>query len=54
VLAAIWLLADAAEEGAKVVIAMLITGLTFVAIILLGDWIHHASLKRRARKTRTL
>ncbi|HEY7731659.1 MAG TPA: hypothetical protein VH950_12205 [Gaiellaceae bacterium] len=53
-LAALWLLADAAEEGAKIVISMLVTGLVFVAVILLGDWIHHLGLKRKASKTRTL
>ena len=32
-----WLLADAAEEGRRVVIGMLLTGLVFVAVIALGE-----------------
>jgi len=34
------LAASAAEEGKKVVIAMLITGLVFVAVIALGELTH--------------
>jgi hypothetical protein len=32
-----WLLANAAEEGRRVVIGMLITGLVFIAVIALGE-----------------
>ena len=50
-----WLLADAAEEGRKVIIGMALTGLVFIAVIVIGDLIHHQSLKRKAGKsTRTL
>jgi hypothetical protein len=53
VLAAFWWLAvDAAEEGKKVILGMLIVGLTFVGVIALGEstkaWRH----RRRARKPR--
>ena len=47
VLAALLPLADAASEGKKVIFGMLITGLIFVAVIVLGEtslW-----LKRRRR-----
>ncbi len=35
------LLADAAEEGRKVVLAMLVVGLIFVAVIALGELSHY-------------
>jgi cytochrome bd-type quinol oxidase subunit 2 len=54
-LAAFWLVADAAEEGRKVVLAMLVVGLVFVAVILLGDGWHYLSLRRkRAQADRPL
>ncbi len=37
-------LADAAEEGRNVVLSMLVVGLVFIAVILLGelnDWFSH-------------
>jgi hypothetical protein len=37
-------LADAASEGKKVIIAMLIVGLVFVSVIVLGEtsrWLRH-------------
>jgi hypothetical protein len=41
----LWILAaDAAEEGKKVILAMLFTGLVFVAVIVLGElthWLRH-------------
>jgi predicted membrane protein len=48
--AALWLLADAASEGRKVVLSMLVVGLVFLAVILLGDLSHYASNKRRRNK----
>jgi hypothetical protein len=43
---------DAASEGKKVILGMLIVGLTFVGVIVLGEtskaWRH----RRRARKPR--
>jgi hypothetical protein len=42
------LLADAAEEGKDIVVSMLVVGLVFLAVILLGDlneWLH----RRRRR-----
>jgi hypothetical protein len=54
-LAAFWLVADAAEEGRKVVLSMLVVGLVFVAVVLLGDGWHYLSHRRkRARATRPL
>jgi hypothetical protein len=54
-LAPVWLVADAAEEGSKVVLSMLVVGLVFVAVILLGDGWHYLSLRRkRARANRPL
>jgi hypothetical protein len=53
-LGSIWLLANAAEEGKKVVLSMLVVGLVFVAVILIGDLTHHAASKRKAAKRRPL
>ena len=44
-----WLLADAAEEGRRVVIGMLITGLVFVAVIALGET--SKALRHRRKRT---
>ena len=49
-----WLLADAAEEGKNVVLSMLVVGLIFIAVIILGDLTHHAASKRKAAKRRPL
>ncbi|HEY7178554.1 MAG TPA: hypothetical protein VH305_05215 [Gaiella sp.] len=48
--AALWLLADAASEGKKVVLSMLVVGLVFLAVILLGDLSHYAANRRRRTK----
>ncbi len=48
--AALWLLADAASEGKKVVLSMLVVGLIFLAVILLGDLGHYAADRRRRSK----
>jgi hypothetical protein len=42
-------LADAAEEGKKVITAMLIVGLIFVAVIALGETTHWLRHRRRGR-----
>ncbi len=42
--------ADAAEEGMKIITAMLLVGLVFVAVVLLGDGIE--LLKRRGESRR--
>ena len=48
-------LASAAEEGARIVIGMLIVGLIFVTVILIGDGWHYWHLRReRARASRPL
>jgi hypothetical protein len=41
---------DAATEGKKVIIGMLLTGLVFVAVIALGELTHWAGSRRKARK----
>ncbi len=42
-------LADAAEEGRKVVISMFLVGLVFIAVIAIGELTHYLGAKRRAR-----
>ena len=42
--------ASAAEEGKKVIIAMLIVGLIFVGVIALGELTHSAGGRRKARR----
>ena len=49
-LAALWLLANAAEEGKKVVLSMLVVGLIFLAVIALGEAAHHFAAKRKAAR----
>ncbi len=51
-LAATWFLADAAEEGKKVVLSMLVVGLVFVAVIVLGELSNYLGHKRQAQKRR--
>jgi hypothetical protein len=50
------LLADAAEEGKKVITAMLLVGLFFIAVIALGEagrvWLHRRRARRRAARAR--
>ena len=47
---ALWILADAAEEGKDVVLSMLVVGLVFLAVIALGELTHFAAKKRRRAK----
>ena len=49
VLASALVLADAAEEGRKIVIAMLITGLILVALPVLGETYMYFRYHRRGR-----
>ena len=49
-LAALWLLADAAEEGKNVVLSMLVVGLVFLGAIGLGELTHHAAARRKRAK----
>ena len=54
-LASFLFLADAAEEGRKVVLSMLVVGLVFVGVIVIGDVVHYLSAKKKARTpSRTL
>jgi hypothetical protein len=43
---------DPAEEGRKVIIGMLITGLIFIAVIALGQLAEWAAHRRQARRPR--
>ena len=48
--AALWLVADAAEEGRNVVLSMLVVGLVFLAAIGLGELTHYVGAKRKRAK----
>jgi hypothetical protein len=48
-LASLLLLADAAEEGRKVVLSMLVVGLVLVAVIAIGELARYLARKRKAR-----
>ncbi len=48
-LASLLLLADAAEEGRKVVLSMLVVGLVFIAVIAIGELTHYLAHKRKER-----
>ena len=50
--AALWVLADAAEEGRKVVLSMLVVGLVFLAVIGLGELNSYRAAKRKQAKLR--
>jgi hypothetical protein len=41
---------DAASEGKHVIIGMLIVGLIFLAVIVLGELTHWAGARRKARR----
>jgi hypothetical protein len=49
-LASLLFVADAAEEGRKVVLSMLVVGLIIIAVIAIGELSHHLAVKRKARK----
>jgi hypothetical protein len=54
-LASFLLVADAASEGRKVVLSMLVVGLIFIAVIAIGELTHHLAAKKKARTpSRTL
>jgi hypothetical protein len=42
--------ADLAEEGRRIIIAMLLTGLTFLAVIALGQLSRYLTHRRRERR----
>jgi hypothetical protein len=44
------LVADAASEGKKVILGMLIVGLVFVSVIAVGETTHALRRRRRVRK----
>jgi hypothetical protein len=41
---------DAATEGGRIILAMLVVGLVFLTVILLGELTHWLGARRRARK----
>jgi hypothetical protein len=43
-----WLLADAAEEGKNVITGMLVVGLIFIGVIVLGELSRMARHRRRS------
>jgi hypothetical protein len=47
-----WLAEDAAVEGKKVITAMLIVGLVFVGVIVLGETTHSLRRRRKLRRRR--
>ena len=49
---ALWLAEDAAAEGKKVILGMLIVGLVFVSVIALGETSKALNHRRKARKPR--
>jgi hypothetical protein len=54
-LASLWFVADAAEEGRSVVLSMLVVGLIFLAVIGLGELNNYRNAKRKqAKLNRTL
>ena len=42
--------ADIAEEGKRIIIGMLLVGLTFIAVILLGQLSRYLGARRRERR----
>jgi hypothetical protein len=50
VFASLMVLASAAEEGRKVVLSMLVVGLIFLVVILIGDGLHYLAHKRQREK----
>lgn len=51
-LAAVGYLADAASEGRKVVLSMLVVGFVFIGVIALGELTHWLGHKRKATRQR--
>ncbi len=50
VLASLWFVADAAEEGRNVILSMLVVGLIFLAVIGLGELNNYRNAKRKQAK----
>jgi hypothetical protein len=48
--AALWFLADAAEEGRSVILSMLVVGLVFLAVVGLGELNSYRAAKRKQAK----
>ena len=49
---ATWLAEDAAAEGKRVITGMLIVGLVFISVILLGETTHALRRRRKLRRRR--
>ena len=54
VAAALWLVADAAAEGRKVVLSMLVVGLVFIGVMVLGELTKALGHRRAAERRRPL
>ena len=53
--AALWFLADAAEEGRNVILSMLVVGLIFLAVVALGELnTYYAAKRKKAKLNRML
>ena len=50
--ASLWFVADAAAEGRKVVLSMLVVGLVFVGVMVLGELTKALGHRREAEKRR--
>jgi hypothetical protein len=48
--AALWFVANAAEEGRNIVLSMLVVGLIFLAVIAVGEAAHAVAARRKAEK----
>jgi hypothetical protein len=46
------LILDPVSDGKHVIFIMLIVGLTFLAVIGIGEWLHRLGERRRERKQR--
>lgn len=44
---------DAASDGSHIIIGMLLVGLSFLAVIAIGELVRSATHRRKARKPRT-
>jgi heme/copper-type cytochrome/quinol oxidase subunit 2 len=48
--AALWFVANAAEEGRNIILSMLVVGLIFLAVIAVGEAAHAVAARRKAEK----
>ena len=48
--AALWFLANAADEGRSIILSMLVVGLVFIAVIALGEAARYLAVTRKSDK----